>query len=125
MFKQKLQTFINQFEGVKLALPAVDFERGDYTDNQLVRISNSFNFKRSGDVLYELEEGWQPQYKYRRTIYNDNTNIPLIWYGKGIAKTKTLDKIDAVDIVPTLLHVLGYPMPSQCPGRVLEQILLK
>lgn len=119
----KAASFINQFEGVKLSLPSSDFERGTYTDGQLSSIAHSFNFKRSGDVLYTLEEGWQPQYKFRRTMYTDEARIPLIWFGKGIRKTKTLDRVDAIDIVPTILHVLGYSAPSQCHGRVLEQVL--
>ena len=119
----KAASFINQFEGIKLSLPASDFERGSYTDNQLSDIANSYNFKRSGDVLYTLEDGWQPQYKYRRTIYTDESHIPLIWFGKGIRKIRVFDPVDAFDVVPTIMHILDYPVSSQCHGRVIDQIL--
>ena len=125
LIQKKVATFINQFEGVKLALPASDFEQGDYVKSQLAMVSNSFNFKRSGDVLYVLEEGWQPQYKFRRTLYNDNPQIPLIWFGKGISKTNSLRAADAIDIVPTMLHILGYNPPPYCFGRILEEVLAK
>ena len=119
----KAATFINQFEGVKLSLPAMDFEQGDYVKSQLSMIANSFNFKRSGDVLYVLEEGWQPEYKYKRTIYNDNAHIPLIWYGKQVKAGTSLQPVKAVDVVPTLVHLLGYEVPSNCSGRIIEEIL--
>ncbi len=121
--QSKAATFINQFEGVKLALPASDFERGDYVKSQLTTITKSFNFKRSGDILFVLESGWQPQYKYKRTIYNDNSRIPMIWLGASVKSIRTLEKVDAVDLMPTILEILGFDIPGQCEGRVLEEIL--
>ncbi|MGQ8335836.1 alkaline phosphatase family protein [Sunxiuqinia sp. A32] len=120
--QRKAATFINQFEGVKLALPASSFEQGDYLKSQLTLISNSFNFKRSGDVLYLLEDGWQPQYKYQRTIYTDQVRIPMIWYGAGIRKQRILEKVEAVDVVPTIFEILGYDPPAHTQGRVISEL---
>ncbi|TDN99092.1 alkaline phosphatase family protein [Sunxiuqinia elliptica] len=121
--QEKAAAFINQFEGVKLALPAISFEQGDYMKSQLAVIANSFNFKRSGDILYALEDGWQPEYKYKRTIYNDNSRVPLIWYGKGIGKGSSLKQVEAVDMVPTILYSLGMGIPKHCTGRIIEDVL--
>lgn len=123
LVQEKAAAFINQFEGVKLALPAISFEQGDYMKSQLAVIANSFNFKRSGDILYALEDGWQPEYKYKRTIYNDNSRIPLIWYGKGIGKGSSLKQVEAVDMVPTILYSLGMGIPKHCTGRIIEDVL--
>ena len=120
----KAATFINQFEGVKLSLPAVDFEQGDYVKSQLAAIASSFNFKRSGDILFVLEEGWQPEYKFKRTIYNDNRRIPMIWLGKGVRQGTTLQAVDAIDLAPTLLYLLGYGTPPHCSGRILEELVV-
>ena len=122
-FQSVTATFINQFEGVKLALPASDFEKGDYVKSQLTAVSQSFNFKRSGDVLYVLENGWQPQFKYKRTIYTDNSRIPMIWRGNRIKKMRDMNFVDAIDMVPTIFEILGLEIPSYCQGRVLEEIL--
>lgn len=46
--QEKAASFINQFEGIKLAMPASKFEQGDYQKSQLAMISNSFNFKQIG-----------------------------------------------------------------------------
>lgn len=119
----KAATFINQFEGVKLALPASDFERGDYVKSQLMSIAKSYNFKRSGDVLYVLEDGWQPQFKYKRTYYNDNSRIPLIWLGAGVKNIRVVDKVDAIDMIPTIFEILGMDVPGYCEGRILNEFL--
>jgi hypothetical protein len=118
----KTANFINQFEGVKIALPSISFEQGDYTKGQLAAIANSYNFKRSGDVLYQLEDGWQPQYKYERPFYNDNSNIPLIFYGSNIQHQQIRRKVSGEDIVPTILELLNMPIPDQCIGNVIEEL---
>lgn len=119
----KTANFINQFEGVKIALPSTSFEQGDYTKGQLAVIANSYNFKRSGDVLYQLEDGWQPVFKYQRTIYNDNSNIPLIFSGNSVKHTHVRGKTRGEDIVPTILEILNIPVPDHCSGNILEEIL--
>ena len=119
----KAANFINQFEGVKIALPSSSFAQGDYSKGQLAVIANSYNFKRSGDVLYQLEDGWQPVYKYQRTIYNDNSNIPLIFQGSAVKRMQMRSKTKGEDMVPTILEILHMPIPDQCAGRILEEIL--
>ncbi len=121
--QRKAASFINQFEGVKIALPASVFEEGDHVKSQLAAISNSFNFKRSGDILYSFEDGWQPVYKFKRTIYNDNALIPLVWNGNAVKRIKIRQQNKAEDIVPTILEILNIPIPDHCQGRVIEEIL--
>lgn len=121
--QRKAAGFINQFEGVKIALPASVFEEGDHVKSQLAAISNSYNFKRSGDILYTFEDGWQPAYKFKRTIYNDNSHIPLVWHGSAVKRTKIRQQNKAEDIVPTILEILNIPIPHHCQGRVLEEVL--
>jgi hypothetical protein len=119
----KTANFINQFEGVKIALPSASFEQGDYTKGQLAVIANSYNFKRSGDVLYQLEDGWQPVYKYQRTIYNDNSNIPLIFCGNSVKHIQILSKTQGEDMVPTILEILHIPVPNHCSGNILQEVM--
>ena len=119
----KTANFINQFEGVKIALPSSSFAQGDFTKGQLAVIANSYNFKRSGDVLYQLEDGWQPVYKYQRTIYNDNSNIPFILYGNSIKHTQIRRKTCGQDLAPTIMEILHMPVPDHCSGNILEEVL--
>ncbi len=119
----KTANFINQFEGVKIALPSASFAQGDYTKGQLAVIANSYNFKRSGDVLYQLEDGWQPIYKFQRTIYNDNSNIPFILYGNSVKHRQIRSKINGEDMVPTIMEVLHMSIPDHCAGTILEEVL--
>ncbi len=119
----KTANFINQFEGIKIALPSSSFAQGDYTKGQLAVIANSYNFKRSGDVLYQLEDGWQPVYKYEKAIYNDNSNIPLIFYGSSVKNIQIRKRISGVDLAPTIMEIMRMPVPGHCAGSILEEVL--
>jgi hypothetical protein len=119
----KTANFINQFEGVKIALPSASFAQGDYSKGQLAVIANSYNFKRSGDVLYQLEDGWQPVYKYQKTTYNDNSNIPFIMHGSNIRHMQVRNNIMGEDMVPTILEILNMPVPDHCAGSILKEVL--
>lgn len=123
VIQTKTANFINQFEGIKIALPSTSFEQGDYTKGQLAVIANSYNFKRSGDVLYQLEDGWQPVYKYQKTIYNDNSNIPFILHGNSVKRSQIRSTIYGEDLVPTILEILHMPIPDHCAGSILENML--
>ena len=113
-------TFINQFEGVKIALPARDLERGASGSNADADLYNSFNKKRSGDFLYELEEGWQPAYKYIKVNYTDQTHIPLVFYGNGIRKGVVRERYEATALVPTLSELIGIPPPDRSEGEIIQ-----
>jgi arylsulfatase A-like enzyme len=118
----KTANFINQFEGVKIALPSASFAQGDYTKGQLAVIANSYNFKRSGDVLYQLEEGWQPVYKFEKTNYTDNSGIPLIFYGSSLQHRQVREKVKGIDVVPTILELLHISVPDHCSGSPIRSI---
>lgn len=122
-FLSRAASFINQFEGVKIAVPSTGFEQGDYSTSLLTTISKSYNLKRSGDVLFMLEDGWQPQFKFRKPSYTDNTRIPMIWMGAGIKGGRMREAVDAVDLVPTILDLLDYDIPAHCEGRVISEII--
>jgi hypothetical protein len=119
----KIANFINQFEGIKIALPSASFAQGDFTKGQLAVIANSYNFKRSGDVLFQLEDGWQPVFKFQRTIYNDNSNIPLILHGNSVKNARVLRQVNGLDLVPTILEILNMSVPDHCAGSIIEEVL--
>lgn len=121
--QSKAAAFINQFEGVKLSLPASDFEKGDYVKSQFTTISRSFNLKRSGDILYMLEDGWQPQYKFQSSCYTDHSPIPMIWMSSTVKTMKNRTRVDAIDMVPTIFEILRIDPPYPFEGRIIEEIL--
>jgi predicted AlkP superfamily pyrophosphatase or phosphodiesterase len=117
--------FMNQFEGVQISIPAFQLEQGA-SDNELLRpLFDSYYTNRSGDVLYNLKEGWQPGYKFKRSNYTDQSKINIVFFGKGIEK-KTINTIhNATDFAPTLSELINIPFPDKCQGEAIREITNK
>lgn len=47
----------------------------------------------------------------------------LIMKGNGIKKSATLKEASIMDVAPTILYLLGLPIPTDMDGRVLEEAL--
>jgi len=47
----------------------------------------------------------------------------LLMSGAGIKKGKALQDVSIMDVAPTILHLLGLPIPREMDGRVLEEVL--
>ncbi|MEO8933379.1 MAG: alkaline phosphatase PafA [Xanthomarina sp.] len=91
-------------------------------------LQNGYHQKRSGDVLILDDPGYL-SYSITGSShgsgYNYDTHVPLLFYGKGIAKGSTLQKTKIVDIAPTMSALLGISFPSGSVGMPLEFVLKK
>lgn len=121
--RNNASNFINQFEGVLLALPSHQLEQGSGADGILGRLYKSYDKSRSGDFLFLLKEGWQPTYKFKKVNYTDQSHIPLVFYGAGIESRKIRARYDAIDLVPTLSELLEIPIPDKCQGNIIEDLI--
>uniref|UniRef100_UPI003217901E alkaline phosphatase family protein n=1 Tax=uncultured Draconibacterium sp. TaxID=1573823 RepID=UPI003217901E len=115
--------FINQFEGVQVSMPAYQLEQGSSANGMLEPIYKSYFKNRSGDFLFNLKEGWQPGYKFKRVNYTDQSRIPLVFFGNNIAPQTISNKHNATDLVPTLSEMLHIPVPDKCQGKIIEQLI--
>jgi hypothetical protein len=87
------------------------------------RVTNGFNRLRSGDVWvitkpfsFFAEGGLGTTHG---SPYNYDTHVPVIFYGKGIAKGRQSIECSPSDIAPTLASLLRIEMPSNRNGRIL------
>lgn len=121
-FQNTVATFIDEFEGVLVAMPAYLLERGIQANGMLESMYKTYVKGRSGDCLFVLKEGWQPQYKFKKVNYTDQTHIPLVFYGTNIRPGKINGKYDAVDLVPTLSEILKIPFPDKTQGKIISEL---
>ncbi len=114
--------FINQFEGVLVSMPSYQLEQGSSANGMLAPLYKTYAKTRSGDFLYNLKEGWQPTYKFKKTNYTDQSQVPLVFYGTGISPNIIKEKYDGIDLVPTLAELLNIPNPDKCQGRIIKGV---
>ena len=87
------------------------------------RLANGFNRKRSGDVWVVTKpfsffsEGTLTT--THGSPYSYDTHVPVIFYGKSIARGRFGMESSPSDIAPTIAFLLGIEMPSNRVGRVL------
>ncbi|MCY1719836.1 alkaline phosphatase family protein [Prolixibacteraceae bacterium Z1-6] len=115
--------FINQFEGVQVSMPAYQLEQGSSANGMLEPIYKTYFKNRSGDLLFNLKEGWQPGYKFKRVNYTDQSRIPLVFFGNNIKAQTISGRHNAADLVPTLSEMLQIPVPDKCQGKIIEELL--
>lgn len=120
--QQKVAMFLNQFEGVRAALPAYSIENGNLNNQRFRAIENSFYTQRSGDVVLLLEEGWRPVNRAYTIDYSSENRVPLLFYGAKVQPGINYTEVQTIDIVPTLCKVLGIVPPDDAQGKVIEGV---
>ncbi len=121
--RESASGFINQFEAVQLSMTSNQLEQGNSNDGLLSLLYKSYAKNRSGDFLYLLKEGWQPNYKFKKVNYTDQSHIPLVFYGADIKAQVIREKYNAVDFAPTLSELLQIPQPDKSQGRPITPVL--
>lgn len=125
---------ISKWEGVKYVYTTKDMHRSNGADGLTEMIRNGFDPKRSGNVIFVLESGYLSKSADTETsrkgtshgsAYNYDTHVPLLWYGKNIGKKQVYDRIEIIDIVPTLSQILNLQNPSCTMGIPILPVLTK
>ncbi|MBQ5424802.1 MAG: alkaline phosphatase family protein [Bacteroidales bacterium] len=126
-FREKIIDFIMNSAGIANAIGANQFQNIVFVEGMPVKMQNSYNQKRSGDIMISLKPGWIEDIPYctdHNSGYSCNTHVPLIWYGWKVKKQKVFSQINITDIAPTVSTALGTPPPPIVSGKVLENIFL-
>ena len=104
-------------------------ESADFNTGTAGLIQNGFNQKRSGDVVFVLD---QAVISYTTTTgsthgsgFSYDTHAPLIFFGKGISHGNTSSRSEVVDIAPTISVLLGISFPNSSIGTPLKEVLEK
>jgi predicted AlkP superfamily pyrophosphatase or phosphodiesterase len=123
LLKEELTFWLNQEPDIRIAS---SFDNKQGLDNWTANfVSNGYYAKRSGDVFYVLadfhsENGGAPATHGSMQSYD--TQVPVIFYGKGIKQMRINRQINITDIAPTLCNLLDINVPSSSSGAVITEI---
>jgi len=120
--------YLQSKEGVEEVYSRSSIKQGSYgetgTKGMIIR---GYNHKRSGDIAYELEPGWLLGGGQQGTSHGSShaydTHVPVLFYGKGIAKGSSARYHAITDIAPTLSVILKIKFPSGCTGQPITEIV--
>ncbi|WP_207678578.1 alkaline phosphatase family protein [Desulfonema magnum] len=126
-----------------LVLPSTNCQGAENSENPytgvLSAVTNMYHPERFPDIYlvtqpnclftsrssYEkIQNGEKPStVASHGSVWNYDTDVPIIFYGKGIKKGYLGGEANLVDIAPTLAYLTGVQRPSAARGRVLHEIL--
>jgi hypothetical protein len=92
------------------------------------RFTNSFNPRRSGDVMLSYRPEFVEDYGAGRgvsygSLYNYDVRVPLFFYGPQFRAGTFEAPVESVDVAATLARAIGVAAPSSSVGRVLGEAL--
>jgi hypothetical protein len=78
-------------------------------------MQNSYNQKRTGDVILNLEPGWIEKSEgatLPNSSYAYDAHVPLIWFGWKIPRKTIYTAVDITTIAPTISGFLDILSPN-------------
>ncbi len=124
--QKEMASLLSDFTGVSHVMTSSDLMYQSYGEGVNQKIQHSYHPKRSGDVIVSLEPGWVEKRLDGINFIsanNNETHVPLIWYGWKIKKKTIMREVDMLDIAPTLSTILDISYPNGCQGKpILEMI---
>ena len=127
----KTAVFLTQFSGVANASTASTLQATGFKDGILKKFQNSYNPKRSGDVLISLLSGWietgnynqMPGYFAQSSPYRYDAHVPLIWYGWKIPRQKIVRQVHMSDVAVSISRILRIANPSNATGTAIKELI--
>lgn len=87
------------------------------------------------DILFSVEDyAYEPSATFEDVPYLLPHKVPRGWHreeaiflahGNNIRKGREIEECAIIDIAPTILHLMGVPIPTDIDGRVLKEIFKK
>jgi predicted AlkP superfamily pyrophosphatase or phosphodiesterase len=123
--QKKVARFMVQFSGIASAVPCSAFEMSDFTSGMLLKMSNSYNPQRSGDVMISLKPGFVEKTDNvtgHNSPYEYDSHVPLIWYGWTASRASVTRSVSIRDIAVTLSVLCKVPLPNAATGDPLQEL---
>ena len=114
------------YEGIQEVFTATQLLEADFGKDFTGILQNGFSQRRSGDIIILPAPA---TIDYSRTgsthgsPYVYDTQVPLLFYGKGIRQGELLRKTYIPDIAPTLALLLGIAYPNGTTGQAIWEVL--
>jgi len=127
-FEQKTIAFLMTIDGIQNCNTASDMLKSSYTDLPRLLMQNGYNAKKSGVILVNYQPGWveyAPKGSTHGAPFSYDTRVPLLFFGKGINSGKCFEKVNIIDIAPSISTLLNVPFPNGCSGKPLNMYFTK
>ena len=128
--QEKSAEILTEMRGISSVIPTAMIKNGTFGSSLLQQAKNSFYQGRSGDLFVVLNYGWKFKGEIENNSgccspYNENTHVPLLFYGKNIPHKTIIDRYSANDLAVTMAFLLGIPLPNKATGQPVKDLIKK
>ncbi|WP_018676550.1 alkaline phosphatase PafA [Riemerella columbina] len=116
--------WILNYKDVDEVYTSSQMRTNNYTHDIPYLLQKGFSHRRSGNLLIVLMNDVVSYSKTGSTHgsgFSYDTQVPLLFYGKGIKKGETYRRTEIPDIAPTITSLLGIPQPNGCTGNPISE----
>ncbi len=126
-FQNTVAGFIINSKGIANAITSYNMQNNVFLEGIPLKMQNSYNPKRSGDIMISLSPGWiedMTNVVAHNSGYTYDTHIPLVWYGWKVRRQTIYDEINITNIAPTISMILNTPKPALSTGISMPQVFI-
>ncbi|HVG42091.1 MAG TPA: alkaline phosphatase PafA [Chitinophagaceae bacterium] len=125
--RKDIVTFLKKAPNVAFVVDMQKTNETQLPGELQTRLSNGYNYKRSGPITIVLEPGWYSGSPTSTGTTHGSWNpydahIPLVWMGWGIKQGATNKPTNMSDIAPTLAGLLRIQTPNGSIGKPIEEV---
>lgn len=121
-FQENVAAFMEEFEGVKWAIPAYKLKYADFNEGSFMAMQESYFPSRCGDVMISYYPGWAEEIKGHSrnfTYSNSNAVVPLMMYGWKMERNDINSKVFITGLAPTLSTILNISIPNSSSKNLI------
>lgn len=127
-FQQKSAQLLVNIDGINTVISSSELQKGTFSAGIMQQAQNSYFQSRSGDLFVILDYGWRfktanPSLCNCNSAYNENTHVPVIFYGKNIEQKEIYRQISMDDLATTMCFLLNIPLPNKSTGQPISEII--
>ena len=123
-FETKAADFLMQISGIQDVIPSYTLLH-ERSNDQVQESRNGFHRKLSGDLIIELQSGWQESNDDSKTeqprITKSAILAPLFFFGNNIKPIQVHRQVKATEVAPTVAYFLRIRAPSACSATMLPE----
>lgn len=126
--ERKAAQMLRQMEGVQAIFTASALENGQGSGPLFTRTVQGYNWKRSGNLLIELQPGWLFSSSLSNQAVGSETSldpgpIPLYFYGWKLHRARVATPTSLADILPSLCALMQIAQPHSATGSTIEHVV--
>jgi predicted AlkP superfamily pyrophosphatase or phosphodiesterase len=114
--------------GIACAMSAGQLLQHTVLSGSAEAMANGFMPQRCGDVLFAMRPGFlrgtpgaQGRGSTHGTAWNYDTQVAVLFFGKGVLPGEVLQRTSITDIVPTVCAIIGMELPNAADGKVVKE----